>query len=70
MIYAKSQEFDLPSSVGAISRILKEKGLTRRKKKKYQKKNDLRAVKAKYKPFERLQMDVKYLTDIRTTGHS
>lgn len=58
------EEFDLPCSTGAISRILKEKGLTRRKRKKYQKKRDLRAVKARYKPFERLQMDVKYLTDI------
>ena len=58
------EEFDLPCSTGAISRILRERGLSRRKKKKYQKKNDLRAVKARYKPFERLQMDVKYLTDI------
>ena len=58
------EEFGIPCSTGAISRILREKGLSRRKKKKYQKKNDLRAVKARYKPFERLQMDVKYLTDI------
>lgn len=59
------EEFGIPCSTGAITRILKEKGLSRKKKKKYQKKNDLRAVKAKYRPFERLQMDIKYLTDIK-----
>jgi transposase len=56
--------FDLSPSIGAIQRILKDHGLTKKKKKKYQKKNDLRAMKAKYKSFERLQMDIKYLTDI------
>lgn len=56
--------FDLKPSVGAIQRILKDHGLTKKKRRKYQKKNDLRLIKAKYMSFERLQMDIKYLTDI------
>ncbi len=58
------EEFDLKCSEGAISRILRQRGLTRKPKKKRQKKNDLRAVKAAYRAFEVLQVDVKYLTDI------
>ena len=58
------REFELAPSVGAIARILREHGLTRRRKKKHQTKRDLRAVKALYAPLTRLQMDVKYLNDI------
>lgn len=57
-------EFELKPSVGAIKRILKQKELTRKPRKKHQKKNDLRQIKQKYKPFRRLQVDVKYLKDI------
>jgi transposase-like protein len=57
-------EFELPPSVGAISRILRQHGLTRKPKKKYQTKRDLREIKKKYAPFTRFKMDVKYLTDI------
>ena len=56
--------FNLTPSVGAIHRILKAYGLVKKIKRKYQKKNDLRAIKAQYLSFERLQMDIKYLTDI------
>ena len=56
--------FDLSPSLGAIQRIITEYGLSRKKRRKYQKKNDLRAEKARYKTFEKLLMDVKYLTDI------
>jgi transposase len=56
--------FELKCSKGAINRILKENGLLTKKKKKYQTKNDLREVKAKYKAFGHVQMDVKYLRDI------
>ena len=56
--------FDLKASVGAIHRILGEYGLVKKKKRKTQKKNDLRKIKAKYFSFEKLQMDIKYLTDI------
>jgi transposase-like protein len=56
--------FGLRASEGAIARILRTRGLTRRRRTKRQKKNDLRAVKARYKPFERLQADTKPLYDI------
>lgn len=56
--------FRLSPSVGAIQRIIKDRGLTRKRRRHHQKKNDLRAIKAQYKTCERLQMDVKYLTDI------
>ena len=58
------REFGLKPSVGAIGRILRQHGLTRRRKRKHQVKRDLRAVKARYQPLRRLQMDVKYLNDI------
>jgi transposase len=56
--------FNLTPSIGAIQRILHDHGLCRKKRRRYQKKNDLRFIKAKYKAGEKLQMDVKYLTDI------
>ena len=56
--------FDLQPSIGALRRIIKAKGLTARRKRKHQKKNDLRLVKAKYLSLEKIQMDIKYLTDI------
>lgn len=54
----------LKLSQGAIYRILKEKGLLRKHRKKYRIKNDLRAVKAKYKSLAHHQEDVKHLYDI------
>ena len=56
--------YDLPASEGAIGRILRQRGLTRRRKKKYERKRDMRAVKAGFRPFEENQADTKYLTDI------
>ncbi|MBS3764200.1 MAG: transposase [Planctomycetes bacterium] len=58
------EEFDLPCGHNAIHRVIREHGLTRKRKTKRQKKNDLRAVKAKLEAFEKVQMDIKYLTDI------
>ncbi len=58
------REFGLKPSVGAIARILRQHGLTRRKKRKHQTKRDLREVKARYAPLTYLQMDVKYLNDL------
>jgi len=57
-------EFELKPSVGAISRIVRQHGLTRKPKKKHQTKRDLREIKKKYKLFTRFKMDVKYLNDI------
>lgn len=56
--------FRLTPSIGAIQRIIRDRGLTRKKRRRHQKKNDLRAIKARYKTCEHLQMDIKYLTDI------
>jgi len=56
--------FGIDASEGSIYRVLKEKKLLRKKRKKYQKKNDLREVKAKYRALSHHQLDVKYLFDI------
>jgi hypothetical protein len=56
--------FGLKPSEGAIKRILRQRGLARKRRKKRQRKNDLRAIKARYQPFERLQADTKPLYDI------
>lgn len=56
--------FDINASEGAIARILKEHKLVRKRRKKYQIKNDLREAKAKYKALTRFQLDVKHLYDI------
>ena len=57
-------EFDLPPSVDAISRILRQHRLTRKPKTKRRKKNDLRKVKAALRAFQTVHMDIKYLNDI------
>lgn len=54
----------LAPSTGAIGRILRQKGLAKKRRKKHEKKNDLRAIKAKYRAFERVQADTKPLYDI------
>ena len=56
--------YALKPSVGAISRILRQAGLTRKRKKKQEKKRDMRQLKARLQAFEQAQVDVKYLTDI------
>ncbi len=56
-------EFELPCGVSAVRRILRDHKLTRKPRRKHRRKNDLRAIKAKYKAFERLQMDLKHLCD-------
>ena len=57
-------EFDLKIGHNALDRLFRQHQLTRKRKRRHQRKNDLRAVKAAYPPFTRFQMDVKYLTDI------
>jgi transposase len=56
--------FELPCGENAIARILKQHNLSKKPKKKYQIKNDLREAKARYKALGHMQMDVKYLKDI------
>ena len=55
---------NIPAGVGAIGRILRQRGLTCKRKKRWEKKRDLREQKARYKPFEQLQVDTKHLSDI------
>ena len=57
-------DFDLKPSIGAIGRIIRQAGETKRPRKKSQKKNDLREIKAQYRAFERFQADTKPLYDI------
>lgn len=54
----------IKASEGAIYRVLKEKGLVQKQKKKYRTKQDLRDVKAKYRSLTHHQEDVKHLYDI------
>ncbi len=56
--------FEIKASEDAIRRILKSRGLARKRKKKHHTKNDLRAIKAKYKALTHHQEDVKHLKDI------
>ncbi len=48
----------------ALRRICREEGLMKRKRKKHQTKNDLRAVKAAWRFFEQFDLDTKDLQDI------
>ena len=56
--------FNIPYSLNAIQRVIRQHGLTRKRKKVREKRRDMRAVKAKRKSMTHMQMDVKYLTDI------
>jgi transposase len=58
------EEFELPCGISAVRRILREYRLTRKPRKKYQRKNDLRQVKKRLAPFQRLQIDTKHLKDL------
>jgi transposase InsO family protein len=57
-------EFDLPLGHDAARRIIRQHHLTRIRRKKHRRRNDLHAIKAAYAPFTRFQMDVKHLTDL------
>jgi len=58
------RDFKLPCSHAALDRIYHAHGLIRPRKRKRQRRNDLRAEKARYRAFERTCNDTKYLTDI------
>ena len=57
-------EFELPRSHAAISRILHQHGLIPKRRKKWKQKQDLRAVKETWRLFEQISIDTKDLTDI------
>ena len=54
----------LRPSEGAIARILRQQGLSKPRKKKYEKKRDMREIKARWPAFQQPQVDTKYLNDI------
>lgn len=58
------QEFQINCSVGAIARILRQRQLTRPRKKKPHTKKQLRSVKRTWRLFQQLSTDTKYLQDI------
>ena len=62
-IHLKSR-YNLNRSHTAIHRVIKQKGFVKKKKKRWRKRKDLRELKAKYKAFEKNQIDVKDLSDI------
>ncbi|MFA5498783.1 MAG: helix-turn-helix domain-containing protein, partial [Candidatus Cloacimonadia bacterium] len=57
-------QMDLTHSLTTIHRILVEEGLIKKKKKKYQRRKDMSEIRKQYGPFEKIQVDIKYLTDI------
>jgi len=56
--------YGIPYSLGAIQRVIRSHGLTRKRRKVREKRRDMRDVKAKRDSMAHMQMDVKYLTDI------
>jgi hypothetical protein len=54
----------LKQSLPTVLRVLKKHGYFIKRKTKTERKRDLREIKNKYKAFEKIQIDVKYLDDI------
>ncbi|MCD6335439.1 MAG: hypothetical protein J7M27_08925 [Candidatus Latescibacteria bacterium] len=63
------RDYDLSISVKAIRRIWREEGLVvKKKRRKHKTKQDLRAVKARWRLFEQTCLDTKDLDDIPESG--
>jgi transposase len=58
------REFDLPLSHRALERIWRAHGLLHKRRRKYQRKQDLAAVKATWRLFQQISADTKDLDDI------
>ncbi len=58
------REFQIPCSIGAIKRIVRQHQLTRPRKHKHKTKRSLRAVKQTWRLFQQLVIDTKHLYDI------
>ena len=58
------REFDLPISHRALDRIWREHGLLKKRRKKYQRKQDLAHIKAQWALFQQISADTKDLDDI------
>jgi transposase len=58
------REFDLPLSPRALERIWRQHGLLPKRRRKYQRKQDLAAVKATWRLFQQISADTKDLDDL------
>jgi transposase len=58
------REFDLPISHAALERIWREHGLMPKRRRKYQRKQDLAYIKAQWAVFQQISADTKDLDDI------
>ncbi len=58
------RDFNLPCSEKAILRVYRQQGLTKKRRRKHQTKNDLRAIKAAWPLFSQIVADTKNLDDI------
>lgn len=58
------REFDLPISHGALERIWRVHGLLKKRRRKYQRKQDLAHIKARWALFQQISADTKDLDDI------
>ena len=58
------RDFGLPCSTGAIARLLRQHGLVRSRKKAHRPPRNLSAEKMTWRPFSRLQIDTKDLSDL------
>ena len=58
------REFDLPISHGALERIWREQGLMQKRRRRYQRKQDLAHIKAQWAVFQQISADTKDLDDI------
>ena len=58
------REWDLPLSHVAMQRIWREQGLIKKRRRKYQRKQDLAALKATWRLFQQISADTKDLGDI------
>lgn len=58
------KNYKIPYSQKTICKYMKRFGNIKAKKTRTEKKRDMRLVKQQYKPFEKVQIDIKYLNDI------
>lgn len=58
------REFDLPVGHSAVERIWRENGLMKKRRRKYQRKQDLAHIKAQWALFQQISADTKDLDDI------
>jgi transposase len=58
------REFDLPVGHNALERIWREHGLIRKRRRKYQRKQDLAHIKAQWALFQQISADTKDLDDL------